>query len=68
MSNASDLLGMDDVFRAFADPSHRALLDSLNRQNGHTLRELCAGLAMTRQAAHRSDCSCSAPKQHRADS
>jgi uncharacterized protein YndB with AHSA1/START domain/DNA-binding transcriptional ArsR family regulator len=43
---------MDEVFRALADASRRALLDSLNRDNGQTLRELCAGLdpAMTRQS------------------
>lgn len=41
---------MDEVFKALADPSRRRLLDSLNRRNGQTLRELCAGLSMTRQA------------------
>ncbi len=41
---------MDDVFRALADPSRRALLDRLNEHNGQTLRELCAGLAMARQS------------------
>jgi uncharacterized protein YndB with AHSA1/START domain/DNA-binding transcriptional ArsR family regulator len=41
---------MDDVFRALADPSRRALLDSLNARNGQTLRELCAGLEMARQS------------------
>jgi uncharacterized protein YndB with AHSA1/START domain/DNA-binding transcriptional ArsR family regulator len=41
---------MDEVFRALADPSRRELLDSLNARNGQTLRELCAGLAMTRQS------------------
>jgi uncharacterized protein YndB with AHSA1/START domain/DNA-binding transcriptional ArsR family regulator len=41
---------MDDVFRALADPSRRRLLDSLNAQNGQTLRQLCAGVAMTRQS------------------
>ena len=41
---------MDDVFRALADPSRRQLLDSLNRRNGQTLRELCAGLQMARQS------------------
>jgi DNA-binding transcriptional ArsR family regulator/uncharacterized protein YndB with AHSA1/START domain len=40
---------LDEVFRALADPSRRALLDSLNRQAGQTLRELCAGLGMARQ-------------------
>jgi DNA-binding transcriptional ArsR family regulator/uncharacterized protein YndB with AHSA1/START domain len=41
---------MDEVFRALADPSRRQLLDSLNRHNGQTLRELCAGLQMARQS------------------
>ena len=43
---------MDDdaVFRALADVSRRQLLDRLHARNGQTLGELCAGLAMTRQA------------------
>ncbi|MER7278813.1 metalloregulator ArsR/SmtB family transcription factor [Dactylosporangium sp. NPDC000244] len=41
---------MTDVFRALADESRRALLDRLNHANGQTLRELCAGLDMTRQS------------------
>jgi DNA-binding transcriptional ArsR family regulator/uncharacterized protein YndB with AHSA1/START domain len=41
---------MDDVFRALADSSRRRLLDSLNARNGQTLRELCEGLDMSRQA------------------
>jgi uncharacterized protein YndB with AHSA1/START domain/DNA-binding transcriptional ArsR family regulator len=41
---------MDEVFRALADPSRRRLLDSLNRGNGQTLRELCGGLDMARQS------------------
>lgn len=41
---------MDLVFRALADDSRRALLDSLCADNGQTLNELCVGLAMTRQA------------------
>ncbi|GAB3574966.1 metalloregulator ArsR/SmtB family transcription factor [Amycolatopsis endophytica] len=41
---------MDEVFRALADPTRRALLDALNRRNGQTLRELSAGLDLTRQA------------------
>ncbi|MCG5436547.1 ArsR/SmtB family transcription factor [Micromonospora foliorum] len=41
---------MDDAFRALADPSRRRLLDRLNERNGQTLRELCDGLATTRQA------------------
>ncbi len=50
MPEISDSSGMDDVFRALSDPSRRSLLDSLNRQNGQTLRQLCAGLAMARQS------------------
>ncbi len=50
MHDASDDLGMDNVFRALSDPSRRSLLDSLNRHNGQTLRELCTGLAMARQS------------------
>jgi DNA-binding transcriptional ArsR family regulator len=38
------------VFRALADPSRRELLDRLHANNGQTLRELCEGLGMTRQA------------------
>jgi DNA-binding transcriptional ArsR family regulator/uncharacterized protein YndB with AHSA1/START domain len=41
---------MDAVFKALADVSRRRLLDSLNVRNGQSLRELCAGLAMTRQS------------------
>ena len=41
---------IDEIFRALADPSRRKLLDTLNRQNGQTLRELCAGLDMARQS------------------
>jgi uncharacterized protein YndB with AHSA1/START domain/DNA-binding transcriptional ArsR family regulator len=41
---------MDDVFKALADPSRRRLLDSLNAENGQTLRELCDGLDMARQS------------------
>ena len=41
---------VDDVFRALADPSRRALLDALFVKNGQTLSELSAGKAMTRQA------------------
>ena len=40
---------MDDVFRALADPSRRALLDQLHLENGQTLNQLCGHLAMTRQ-------------------
>jgi DNA-binding transcriptional ArsR family regulator len=41
---------VNDVFRALADPSRRALLDALYKRNGQTLGELCDGMAMTRQA------------------
>jgi uncharacterized protein YndB with AHSA1/START domain/DNA-binding transcriptional ArsR family regulator len=41
---------VDDVFRALSDPSRRALLDRLNIRNGQTLRELTAGLGMSRQS------------------
>src|SRR6202142_2005614 len=41
---------MDEVFKALADASRRSLLDRLHARNGQTLNELCAGLAMTRQA------------------
>jgi len=41
---------VNDVFRALADPSRRALLDALFKRNGQALGELCDGMAMTRQA------------------
>jgi len=41
---------MDEVFKALADASRRALLDRLHVRGGQTLNELCDGLAMTRQA------------------
>jgi uncharacterized protein YndB with AHSA1/START domain len=41
---------LDEVFKALADPTRRRLLDSLNHRNGQSLRELCAGLATTRQS------------------
>jgi len=41
---------VNDVFRALADPSRRALLDALHKRNGQTLGALCDGMAMTRQA------------------
>jgi DNA-binding transcriptional ArsR family regulator len=44
------MLSMDAVFKALADPSRRELLDRLYVENGQTLNELCARLAMTRQA------------------
>jgi DNA-binding transcriptional ArsR family regulator len=41
---------VNDVFRALADPSRRALLDALFADNGQTLSDLCVGRTMTRQA------------------
>ena len=41
---------MDAVFRALGDASRRELLDRLRAENGQTLGQLCARLAMTRQA------------------
>ena len=41
---------MDEVFKALADGSRRALLDRLRADNGQTLGELCSWLSMTRQA------------------
>jgi DNA-binding transcriptional ArsR family regulator/uncharacterized protein YndB with AHSA1/START domain len=41
---------VDEVFRALADPSRRALLDRLQARNGQSLRELGAGLGMARQS------------------
>ena len=41
---------MDKVFKALADASRRQLLDRLRADNGQTLGQLCANLAMTRQA------------------
>jgi uncharacterized protein YndB with AHSA1/START domain/DNA-binding transcriptional ArsR family regulator len=39
---------MDEVFRALADPTRRALLDELFKQDGQTLSALERGLPMTR--------------------
>lgn len=38
------------MFKALADPTRRRLLDALNIRNGQTLRDLCAGMGMTRQS------------------
>ena len=40
---------MDDVFKALADPTRRAILDRLHREGGQTLGEICEGIKMTRQ-------------------
>jgi DNA-binding transcriptional ArsR family regulator len=41
---------MEEVFRALADPSRRALLDRLFTAGGQTLGGLAAGMPMSRQA------------------
>jgi uncharacterized protein YndB with AHSA1/START domain/DNA-binding transcriptional ArsR family regulator len=41
---------VDQVFRALADPTRRALLDRLRVNNGQTLGTLCADLGMARQS------------------
>ena len=40
--------GVDDVFRALADPTRRALLDALTERDGQTLVSLSTGHGMTR--------------------
>ena len=40
--------GVDDVFKALADPTRRSLLDELFRQDGQTLRALEERFSMTR--------------------
>lgn len=40
----------DHVFKALADESRRAILDTLREKNGLTLNELCEGHNMSRQA------------------
>ena len=42
---------MDDVFKALADPTRRALLDRLYERGGQTLTELTGDLDMRRQSA-----------------
>src|ERR1700722_7861799 len=44
---------MDEVFKALADASRRELLDRLRADKGQTLGDLCARLAMTRQAVRK---------------
>ncbi len=43
-------MNLDKVFKALANPTRRKLLDTLRARNGETLGELCANMAMTRQA------------------
>ncbi|MCZ4076983.1 metalloregulator ArsR/SmtB family transcription factor [Rhodococcus sp. H36-A4] len=38
------------VFKALADPTRRALLDALRRENAQKLGELCEGMSMARQS------------------
>src|SRR3954447_4274048 len=45
-------MGTDEqLFKALADPTRRAMLDRLHERNGQTLTELCAGFGMARQSA-----------------
>ena len=41
---------MSDVFAALADPTRRRILERLHREGPHSVTELAAPLAMTRQA------------------
>jgi DNA-binding transcriptional ArsR family regulator len=43
--------GVGDVFKALADPTRRKILDELTEQDGQTLFEICARLAMKHQLA-----------------
>ncbi len=40
------LARVDDIYKALADPTRRAILDELTDTDGQTLFELCARLAM----------------------
>src|ERR1700691_1605894 len=42
------LSGVDEVFKALADPTRRSLLDELYRQDGQTLGSLVSGFEITR--------------------
>lgn len=39
----------DDLFKALADPTRRAILDELTEKSGQTLFEICARLTMKHQ-------------------
>ena len=41
--------GVEDVFRALADPTRRAILDELAQRDEQTLFEICGRLATRRQ-------------------
>ena len=43
-------LFVDFIFQALADSNRRKLLDRLHLNNGQTLKELCRGAVMSRQA------------------
>jgi DNA-binding transcriptional ArsR family regulator len=38
--------GVDEVFKALADATRRAILDELTERNGQTLFEICSRLAL----------------------
>ena len=40
---------MDELFKALADPTRRAILDELTDRDGQTLFEICGRLAMRHQ-------------------
>ena len=45
------IIVMDAIFKALADPTRRALLDRLFKEQGQTLSRLIEGLDMRRQSA-----------------
>ena len=47
------MMTMDAIFKALADPTRRALLDRLFREQGQTVTQLIDGLDMRRQSAAR---------------
>jgi DNA-binding transcriptional ArsR family regulator len=50
VAKAGSSAAVDRVFKALADPTRRRLLDRLRQENGQSLGELCAHLAISRQA------------------